>query len=151
MAGSYFVENLTDKVESEAWDLIGKIDALGGSVNAIEQGFIQNEIANSAYKYQRAIENGDKIIVGVNAFTGGQETRPPSFRIDDNIRLLQIDKLNALKKKRDSSKVENCLKNIKEHAIKNENLMPVVIDAVENFCTLGEISDTLRAVFGEYK
>lgn len=151
LAGSYFVEKLTDEIEEAAWQLIAKVDALGGSVNAIEQGFIQNEIANSAYTYQRNIETNNKIIVGVNAFIAGQEVAPPSFRIDDGIRLVQINKIKALKEKRNTNKVENCLKNIKEHATKNENLMPVVIDAVENLCTLGEISDTLRSVFGEYK
>lgn len=151
LAGSYFIEKLTDEIEEAAWELIAKIDALGGSVNAIEQGFIQNEIANSAYTYQRDIETKHKIIVGVNAFVGGQEIAPPSFRIDDSIRSVQIDKLNALKQKRDNGKVEICLKNIIEHATKSKNLMPVVIEAVENFCTLGEISDTLRSIFGEYK
>ena len=151
LAGSYFIEKLTDEIEEAAWELIAKIDALGGSVNAIEQGFIQNEIANSAYTYQRDIETNHKIIVGVNAFVGGQEIAPPSFRIDDSIRSVQIDKLNALKQKRDNGKVEICLKNIIEHATKSKNLMPVVIEAVENFCTLGEISDTLRSIFGEYK
>jgi len=151
LAGSYYVEKLTGEVENAAWDLIRKIDDLGGSVTAIEQGFVQNEIAASAYAYQQKIESGDKVIVGVNAFRSAGETRPPSFRIDDNIRLLQSQKLEALKGKRDHEKVASCLKRIKEHATNNENLMPVVIDAVENFCTLGEISDTLRAVFGEYK
>lgn len=151
LAGSYFVEKLTDEIEKAAWELIAKVDALGGSVNAIEQGFIQNEIANSAYTYQRNIETKEKIIVGVNSFIAEQEVAPPSFKIDDSIRLVQIDKLNALKQKRDNNKVKICLKNITDSATKNKNLMPVVIEAVENFCTLGEISDTLRAVFGEYK
>jgi methylmalonyl-CoA mutase, N-terminal domain len=151
LAGSYFVEKLTDEVESAAWELISKIDKMGGSVNAIEQGFIQNEIAASAYAYQQKIESGDKVIVGVNAFTGGQEIAPPTFRVDDSIRQLQADKLKTLKAKRDNEKVVNCLKKIKAHATNNENLMPVVIDSVENFCTLGEISDTLRDVFGEYR
>ena len=101
LAGSYFVEKLTNEVEHAAWELINKIDTMGGSVYAIEQGFIQNEIARSAYSYQQKIESGDKIIVGVNAFTGGEEIAPPSFRIDDNIRQLQIHKLNILKAKRD--------------------------------------------------
>ena len=151
LAGSYFVEKLTDEVEEAAWELIAKVDALGGSVDAIEQGFIQNEIADSAYTYQRNIEANNKIIVGVNAFTGGQELAPPSFRIDDSIRLVQVSKINALKQKRNSDTVKICLNNITDHATKNKNLMPVVIEAVENFCTLGEISDALRAVFGEYK
>ncbi|MEP6926177.1 MAG: methylmalonyl-CoA mutase family protein [Ginsengibacter sp.] len=151
LAGSYFVEKLTDEVESAAWELIKKIDDMGGSVHAIEQGFIQNEIASSAYAYQQKIESDDKIIVGVNAFRGGQEIAPPSFRIDDSIRQLQCDKLKTLKAKRDGKRVADCLKKIKENATNNENLMPVVIDAVENYCTLGEISDSLRLVFGEYK
>lgn len=151
LAGSYFVEKLTDEVEAAAWELINKIDNMGGSVHAIEQGFMQNEIAGSAYTYQQKIETGDKIIVGVNAFTGGQEIAPPSFRIDDNIRQLQSHKLKILKTKRDNERVASCLKKIKEHATDNKNLMTVVIDAVESFCTLGEISDTLRSVFGEYK
>ena len=151
LAGSYFVENLTSEMEKAAWELIEKIDALGGSVNAIEQGFIQNEIAASAYEYQRNIESGDKIIVGLNAFTASEEVVPPSFNIDDNIRTVQMNKIKNLKEKRNPEKVSECLKKIKEHATKDKNLMPVVIEAVENFCTLGEISDTLRTVFGEYK
>ncbi len=151
LAGSYFVEKLTDDVEEAAWELINKIDDMGGSVDAIEQEFMQNEIAASAYQYQQNIESGDKIIVGLNAFTGGQEIKPPSFRIDDNIRQVQSAKLKTLKAKRDRVKAEICLKKIKENATKNDNLMPVIIEAVENFCTLGEISDTLRLVFGEYK
>ncbi|MEO8766176.1 MAG: methylmalonyl-CoA mutase family protein [Ginsengibacter sp.] len=151
LAGSYFVEKLTDEVERAAWELIGKIDNMGGSVQAIEQGFIQNEIAGSAYVYQKKIESGEKIIVGVNAYKNAVETTPASFRIDDNIRILQSQKLTTLKGKRDNEKVSACLKIIEEHAAISKNLMPVVIDAVENFCTLGEISDALRHVFGEYK
>jgi methylmalonyl-CoA mutase N-terminal domain/subunit len=150
MGGSYFIESLTDEVEAEALKLIDKIDALGGSVSAIEQGFIQNEIAKSAYQYQQNIESGEKIIVGVNKFKNVQNILPPSFTIDDNIRQIQIDKLNLLKEKRDTEKVTACLKIIKENAINGVNLMPPVIDAVENYCTLGEISNTLREVFGEY-
>jgi methylmalonyl-CoA mutase, N-terminal domain len=151
LGGSYFIEKLTDEVESAAWELISKIDNIGGSVAAIEQGFIQNEIAASAYAYQQKIESGEKIIVGVNAFKSEQEISPPAFRVDDNIRQLQVHKLKLLKEKRDHKKVATCLKKIKLHATNNGNLMPVVINAVENFCTLGEISDTLRSVFGEYK
>ena len=150
LAGSYFIENLTDEVEKEAWKLIEKIDAIGGSVKAIEEGFIQNEIAASAYQYQKDIESGDKIIIGVNAFTSDHEMKTPSFSIDDNIRQIQIDKINRLKEKRDNEKVALCLETIKHNATHNINLMPSVIDAVENFCTLGEISDTLRDIFGEY-
>ena len=151
LAGSYFVEKLTADVENAAWKLIDRIDKMGGSVSAIEQGFIQNEIASSAYDYQQKVESGDKIIVGVNAFSGGKEIEPTSFKIDDNIRKVQTDKLQILKKERDNTTSTECLKKIKEHATNNENIMPAVINAVENFCTLGEISDALRSVFGEYK
>lgn len=151
LAGSYFVEKLTADAENAAWKLIETIDKMGGSVAAIEQGFIQNEIASSAYAYQQKIESGSKIIVGVNSFTTEQETSLPSFKINDNIRKLQTDKLNLLRKQRDNTVSAACLKQIKEHATNNKNLMPVVINAVENFCTLGEISDALRSVFGEHK
>lgn len=151
LAGSYFVEKLTNDVESAAWKIIDTIDNMGGSVQAIEEGYMQNEIAASAYIYQQKIEAKTKIIVGVNAFTGGVEITPPSFRIDDSIRQVQADKLKKLKATRDKNKVVESLKKIKEHAANNINLMPVVIEAVENFCTLGEISDSLRSVFGEYK
>lgn len=151
LAGSYFVENLTNEVEQKAWDLVNKIDAMGGSVSAIEAGFMQDEIANSAYEYQRNIENGTKIIVGVNKFTVDKETPIPGFKIDDSIRQLQIDKLNTLKNKRDNNKVATCLAAIETAAKTDTNLMPLVIDAVENYCTLGEVSDCLRNVFGEYK
>jgi methylmalonyl-CoA mutase, N-terminal domain len=151
LAGSYFVEKLTSEIEQKAWELIETIDAMGGSVKAIEEGFMQNEIAESAYHYQHAIESKDKIIVGVNSFFSDHEIATPSFKIDDNIRQVQVNKLKALREKRNPLKVEDSLKKIKEHAAKNENLMPVVIDAVENFCTLGEIADALREVFGEYK
>jgi methylmalonyl-CoA mutase, N-terminal domain len=151
LAGSYFVESLTNEVEQKAWELVNKIDAMGGSVSAIEAGFMQDEIARSAYDYQRNIENGSKIIVGVNKFTVDKETPIPGFKIDDSIRTLQIEKLNFLKSKRDNTKVNACLLAIKNAATNGENLMPFVIEAVENYCTLGEISDCLRNIFGEYK
>jgi len=151
LAGSYFVEKLTADVENATWELIERIDKMGGSVAAIEQGFIQNEIASSAYNFQRKVESGEKIIVGVNAFTGGQDATPPSFKINDNIRKVQTEKLQTLRKERDNAVASECIKKIKDHATNNKNLMPAVIAAVENFCTLGEISDALRAIFGEYK
>jgi methylmalonyl-CoA mutase N-terminal domain/subunit len=151
LGGSYFVEALTNEVETAAWKLIEQIDGLGGSVTAIEQGFIQNEIAKSAYEYQQKIESGEKIIVGVNKFKNEQNVLPPAFRINDNIRQLQIDKLKSLKESRDSKKTLQYLQAIKDKAISGENLMPAVIDAVENYCTLGEIADTLRHVFGEHR
>ena len=151
LAGSFFLENLTTEMESAAWKLIGKIDAMGGSVNAIEAGFMQNEIAASAYQYQQNIESKKKIIVGVNAFTEQEKLRPAAFTIDDSIRHLQSEKLKALRHKRDNKKVTLILEKLKENATNNNNLMPIVVEAVEQFCTLSEISDALRSVFSEYK
>ena len=151
LAGSYYVESLTAAVEEKAWQLIHKIDAMGGSVPAIEEGFIQNEIARSAYDYQRNIETGEKIIVGVNKFGIKDEASIPVFRIDDSIREHQVEKLKALKERRNALNVKNCLETIRQKAVANENLMPAVVEAVESNCTLGEIADELRSVFGEYK
>jgi len=151
LAGSFFVEQLTNEVEEKAWQLIDRIDAMGGSVSAIEQGFIQNEIAKSAYEYQRKIETGEKIIVGVNKFQVQQEQSIPAFKIDDSIRDHQIQKIKKLKETRNQEQVIKCLGRLKQKASSSENIMPAVIDAVENYCTLGEIADELRKLFGEYK
>ena len=150
LGGSYYVESLTDSVEAAAWVLIRQIDDLGGSVSAIEQGFIQNEIAQSAYLYQRAVENKEKIIVGVNAFKSEEKDETPVFRIDDSIRKIQTDKLAALRRERDPARCDHILQLLNDQAASGENLMPTVIEAVEANCTLGEIADTLREVFGEY-
>ncbi len=151
LAGSFFVETLTHEVEEAAWLLINKIDAMGGSVPAIEEGFIQDEIARSAYEYQRQIETGEKIIIGVNKFQVKDDAPIPGFKIDDSIRTLQIEKLNALKKNRDNAKIDQCLQLLNDQAVSGENIMPAVIEAVEHNITLGEIADELRGVFGEYK
>ncbi len=151
LAGSYFVENLTDQIENNANELIEKIDRMGGSVSAIEQGFIQDEIAASAYDYQRAIEDDRKWIVGVNKFQIEEPAHPPVFKVDDSIRQLQIQKLIELKSNRDNDKVQIALHEIKRRANSGENLMPAVIEAVELKCTLGEIADELRTVFGIYQ
>ena len=151
LAGSYFVESLTDELEKKAEELMLKIDALGGSVAAIEQGFMQNEIARSAYQYQQKIETKEKIIVGLNKFQSEEKNSIPGFKVDDQIRAEQIQKLNSLKERRDREAVSNSLESIRQKAATNENLMPGVIEAVENYCTLGEIADSLRNVFGEYK
>lgn len=151
LAGSYFVERLTNDVEEKAWELIKRIDLMGGSVSAIEQGFMQEEIARSAYEYQRSIESNEKILVGVNKFISADHSETPLLKIDDTIREWQVQKLQALKQKRNAEKVMHCLQALDKAAKDGSNLMPHVIDAVENFCTLGEIADTLRKVFGEYK
>jgi methylmalonyl-CoA mutase, N-terminal domain len=151
LAGSYFVESLTHEVEQAAWKLIAKIDAMGGSVSAIEQGFIQNEIAKSAYDYQRQVEKGEKIIVGVNKFQVGEESPITILKVDDNIRNVQVEKLKALRQNRDHARVDQCLQELNDRCMSGENIMPAVLEAVEQKCTLGEIADTLREVFGEYK
>ena len=151
LGGSYFIESLTNEVESAAWKLIEKIDAMGGSVNAIEEGFIQNEIARSAYEHQRKVEKNEKIIVGVNKFQVQDEVPIPGFKIDDSIRTLQAEKLKRLRDNRDRAKVDQILQQLNDKAMSGENLMPIVIEAVENKITLGEIADELRSVFGEYK
>src|SRR6187549_3379629 len=131
LGGSYFVESLTNEVEAAAWKLIEKIDAMGGSVNAIEEGFIQNEIARSAYEYQKNIETGEKIIVGVNKFQStGEEATIPGFKIDDSIRQVQIEKINALRRNRNPAKCDNILQTLNDKASSGENIMPTVVEAV---------------------
>jgi len=151
LAGSYYVEALTHEVEAAAWKLIEKTDAMGGSVKAIEHHFMQDEIARSAYAYNKAIEDGSKIIVGVNKFTSDEMSKPPGFKINDAIRVQQCEKLAKLRAGRDNEKAAACLSEIKRIAGTSENLMPAVIDAAESLCTLGEIADTLRGVWGEYR
>jgi methylmalonyl-CoA mutase N-terminal domain/subunit len=150
LAGSYFIESLTDEMEKNATLLIEKIDAMGGSISAIEQGFMQHEIARSAYEYQKKIESGEKVIIGVNKFISDEKSVVPGFRIDDSIRMVQTKKLTALRKSRDNDKVNSCLAAIHTTASGTQNLMPYILDAVENYCTLGEIAGELRKVFGEF-
>jgi methylmalonyl-CoA mutase N-terminal domain/subunit len=151
LAGSYYVESLTNQVEAMAWLLIDKIDSMGGSVSAIEKGFIQDEIARSAYSFQKKVETGEKIIVGMNKFTSDDKNTTPGFRIDDSIRQVQTEKLENLKRRRDPAKVDKLLQILNDCASGDENIMPAVLEAVENKVTLGEIADTLREVYGEYK
>src|SRR5690349_5726586 len=148
LAGSYYVEALTNDVEREALALIERIDTMGGSVSAIEQGFIQEEIARSAYHFQKKVESNEKIIVGMNRFANDEKNDAPVFRIDDSIRQLQTEKIEALRRKRNPAKVDKLLQMLNDCASGDENLMPVVLEAVENYVTLGEIADTLREVFG---
>ena len=150
LAGSYFVESLTAEVEKKAWELIAKIDSMGGSVAAIESGFMQDEIAKSAYAYQKEIESGEKIIVGVNKFTINEPPTNIAFKIDDSIRQVQIEKINTLKQNRDAAKVAACIDAIIAAAKGTDNIMPLVVEAVEYKATLGEISNAFRSVFGEF-
>ena len=151
LAGSYYVESLTADIEEAATKLMQKIDAMGGSVAAIEQGFMQDEIARSAYEYQRNIENGNKVIVGMNKFTMEEHHHPNVMKIDESIRTIQSEKLNKLRNERNNERVKSNLSDLEFAAKDGSNIMPVVIEAVENNSTLGEVADVLRGVFGEYK
>ncbi len=151
LAGSYFVESLTNEIEAAAWALVNKIESMGGSVAAIEQGWMQDEIARSAYTHQRNVETGEKIIVGVNKFQVVEANSIPGFRIDDSIRQVQANKIATLRQGRSHPRTEKLLQLLNDAAANGDNIMPSVIEAVENKCTLGEIADTLREVFGEFK
>lgn len=151
LSGSYLVESLTDEVEKAATGLMDKIEAMGGSVTAIEEGFIQDEIARSSYDYQRAVESGEKIITGVNRFQVEENNTVPLFKIDDSIRQQQAERLSRLRRSRNQGKCDQLLQLLNDKASSGENIMPAVLEAIENKCTLGEIADTLREVFGEYR
>jgi len=150
LGGSYLVEYMTDQIEEKALEYINKIDELGGASKAIEYGFQKNEIEKNAYKFQKDLEEKKVIEVGVNEFITENDEEHTLFRIDNEVRERQIQKLNKLKKKRDNEKVKNCLNLIKEKAATKENLLPFILDAVESYATIGEISNVLREVWGEY-
>jgi methylmalonyl-CoA mutase N-terminal domain/subunit len=150
LGGSYFVEELTSSIESRVWEYLTKIDSLGGAVKAIESGYFQREISESAYKYQRGVESKEKIIVGVNEFVSEEKSKPEIFEVDPLVRERQIERLNTLKKNRNSQLVLDSISNLKHAANSRANLMPYIIQAVESYATLGEISDALRDVWGTY-
>ncbi len=151
LAGSYYVESLTNSIEAEAMDYIEKIDNLGGATKAIEKGFIQKEIQNSAYKYQMQVESLEKVVVGVNKFQVKETERKELLRVDPHVEILQRKKLQKLRETRDNAAVTKALDNLREKAKTDENLMPYIIDAVKEYASLGEICDELRQVFGEYE
>jgi len=151
LAGSYFIESLTDSMEEKALGWMKQIDEMGGSVSAIEQEYMQREIAKSAYAYQRRVESKEQIVVGQNAFTIQEELNTPILKIDDSIRQIQSERLQQLRANRNAATATKCLAAVRNSAVTGENLMPAVLDAVENHCTLGEIADELRGVFGEHK
>ncbi len=151
LAGSYYVESLTNAIEERAWRYIERIDELGGSVRAIERGFMQAEIEQAAYEYQKALEKEETIVVGVNRFTQEEEQRPPLLRVDPEIGRRQAAKLAALRQRRDNERVQQRLTALENGARGTDNLIPLIIDAVEAYATLGEISDAMRRVFGEQR
>ncbi|TMC16219.1 MAG: methylmalonyl-CoA mutase [Chloroflexi bacterium] len=149
LAGSYYVESLTNTIEKQAWDYIEQIDALGGSVRAIERGFMQAEIEQAAYDYQHALEEQHAIVVGVNRFVSEHEAHPNLLRVDSTVDELQAAKLAKLRQRRDNKQVQQALTALEEGAAGTANLLPLIIAAVEAYATLGEISDAMRHVFGE--
>jgi methylmalonyl-CoA mutase N-terminal domain/subunit len=152
LGGSYYVEALTKEMEEKAMEYIQKIDDMGGAVAAIEKGFFQKEIAESAYRYQREIDEKKRILVGVNEFTiEGEECPIELLRIDPKVEKEQVARLQKLKRERDNRKVKEILEKLHYAAEKEENLMPTIIEAVKAYATLGEITDVLRKVYGEYK
>lgn len=151
MAGSYFIEYLTDQIEQRVWDYLDRIEQLGGALAAIEQGFIQSEIQNSAYSYQRDIETEDEIVVGMNKYLVDENVELERLQVDPRIEADQRNRLESLRAGRDQSKVSELLSNLENAARGNENLMPILIESVESNVTLGEICAVLRQVWGEYQ
>lgn len=150
LAGSFFVEELTNQMEAAAQAYIDKIDAMGGSVKAIENDYMQQEIAAAAYQYQNDIESCERVLVGVNKFIQPEAVADNVFRINDSIRLKQTEQLMCLREQRNNVEVSLALQNLASAAHGTENLMPYILTAVEGYATLGEIADTLRDIFGEY-
>jgi methylmalonyl-CoA mutase N-terminal domain/subunit len=152
LGGSYFIESLTKKMEDGALDYFEKIDSMGGMVEAIEKGFPQREIQESAYQYQKAVERGDQTIVGVNKYLmEGEQTEVPTLVINEAVRERQLERLQHTKSRRDHGAVSNALEKLKKAAAAGDNTMPATIDAVRAYATLGEICDALRDVYGLYE
>ncbi|HHY42240.1 MAG TPA: methylmalonyl-CoA mutase family protein [Thermoanaerobacterales bacterium] len=151
LAGSYYVESLTNAIEQKAKEYIEKIEKMGGAPKAIQKGYIQQEIQNSAYNYQMEIEQGKRIVVGVNKFQIQEEQPKDLLKVDPSVGELQEQKIKQLKATRDNLQVNAVLEELKQCAQTDKNLIPIIIKCVKAYCTLGEICDALRAVFGEYK
>jgi methylmalonyl-CoA mutase N-terminal domain/subunit len=152
LGGSYYIEDLTSEMEEKAMEYIRKIDEMGGAIAAIEKGFFQKEIADSAYRYQREIEEKKRTIVGLNEHSvEGEECPIELLRIDPKIEREQVERLQKLKRERNNKKVKETLEELYDSADKDENLMPAIIEAVKAYTTMGEITEVLRKVYGEYK
>jgi methylmalonyl-CoA mutase N-terminal domain/subunit len=151
LGGSHFLESLTNQIEDGVWKYIKKIDDMGGALEAIKKGYMQSEIARAAYNYQRAVDAGEHVIVGVNKYTVKQEETPRTLEVDETVEKKQIERLARLKRERDNKKVKQALNKVRQGARTDENIMPVLIEAAKTYATVGEISDALRDVFGEYR
>jgi methylmalonyl-CoA mutase, N-terminal domain len=151
LGGSYYIESLTNEIEARANAYLQKIDALGGMLRAIERGYVQQEIQNAAYEYQQQVDRAEAVVVGVNRFTMNDEKAIPTQRIDESLERKQVERLQALRIRRDPKVWAESLKHVEDAARGGSNLMPRILTAVEAYATVGEIADTLRKVFGEYK
>jgi methylmalonyl-CoA mutase N-terminal domain/subunit len=151
LAGSYFIEALTNRIEDGAQIYLDKIEALGGMLKAIERGYVQQEIQSAAYEYQKAVDQAEAIVVGVNRFVAEEEKPIPLQRIDEALEIKQVERLRALRARRDKKPWQEALHAVEDAARSGQNLMPRILAAVEAFATVGEISDTMRHVFGEYE
>ena len=149
LGGSYYVEHLTNELEAKALEYIKRIDDMGGSVAAIEQGFQVREIGDAAYQHRQEVESGDRIIVGVNRFTTEEPPMEGLLRVDEEAAQIQVDRLTQLRKKRDDAEVKAALERLERVAQTDENTVPAILECVESYCTLGEISEVFRGVFGE--
>jgi len=151
VGGSEFIESLTDSVERGAVEYLERIEAMGGALRAIEAGYIQNEIQNAAFAFQKAVESGEQIVVGVNRFQMEEDNPIPTFRLDPTLELTQIERLRHVKASRNQTEVVERLNHLEQTARGDGNLLPKILDAAGAYATVGEISDRLRAVFGEYR
>jgi methylmalonyl-CoA mutase N-terminal domain/subunit len=151
VGGSEHIERLTSEIESGAEDYLDRIDAMGGTLAAIENGFIQGEIQNAAYEFQKSVERGETIVVGVNRFRQREEHPPATFRIDPALERSQVERLREVRASRPAQEVEARLGALEQAARSSDNLMPRILAACEAYATVGEISDRLRRVFGEHR
>jgi methylmalonyl-CoA mutase N-terminal domain/subunit len=151
LAGSYYIESLTNGMEQRVRQYLEKIEGMGGTLRAIETGYVQQEIQNAAYEFQQGVDREENIVVGVNRFHTEEKKTIPIQRIDEALEIRQVERVRALRQRRDKSAWEAGIRVVEEAARKGENLMPCIIQAVESYCTVGEISDALRRVFGEYQ
>ncbi|HSC77473.1 MAG TPA: methylmalonyl-CoA mutase family protein [Candidatus Acidoferrales bacterium] len=151
VAGSYFIESLTEEIERRAREYVERIETMGGMLVAIEKGYAQREIEQAAYDFQQAVERGEQVVVGVNRFAAEEETSVPVLHIDPEIERAQVARLQQLRARRNAGRVQASLERLEQAARGEANLMPLIVDSVEAYATVGEISDALRRVFGEYK
>jgi len=151
LGGSYLLEDLTDKIEEKAWELMNKVEEMGGVIPAIEQGFIQRQIEDAAYDYQMKIENKERIMVGVNEFQSKEDIKVPLLRIDPDVERNQVARVQEVRENRDAKKVSQALNLLQEAAQGDEALMPHIMEAVRQYATVGEICDVLRGIFGEHR